>query len=257
MIDAVEVRSEFEMPRDELQAVREQVAALDRYTDEPITGVRLTLRPGAGRTKNRYVADAHVVIEGRVLAAHVAGPNPREATEAVVARLRRQLRRVAGAEIARRNEPDEIRRALEDLQRDSSDRPQPSQKPPEEREMVQRRTYAARPEATLEAISEMLDLDEEFHLFVHVRSGEDVVVHWRDDNRVGLIHPRGSVLADESDDIVVAEPSRYSEPQTLEAVRAEMDLVNHRFLYFIDAADERGKVIYLRYDGDFGLVVPE
>ena len=44
---------------------------------------------------------------------------------------------------------------------------------------------------------------------------------------------------------------------TLDAVRAEMDLVNHRFLYFIDAEDGRGKVIYLRHDGDYGLVEPE
>jgi ribosome-associated translation inhibitor RaiA len=257
MIDAVEVRSDVEMPRRELDALREQVASLDRYTDEPIIGVRLTLRSGPGRTRNGYVADAHVLFEGRVLAAHAAGPNPREATDAAVARLRRQLRRVTGAHVARRNEPDEIRKALADLEPDAARWPQASRKPPEEREIVQRRTYAARPEATLEAISELLDLDEEFHLFVHARTGEDVVVHWRDDRRIGLIHPRGSLLADEGDDVVVAEPSWYSEPQALEAVRAEMDLVDHRFLYFIDAKDGRGKVIYLRHDGDYGLVVPE
>ena len=34
-----------------------------------------------------------------------------------------------------------------------------------------------------------------------------------------------------------------------------MDLVDHRFLYFGDADDEgRGKVLYLRRDGDYGLV---
>jgi hypothetical protein len=32
-----------------------------------------------------------------------------------------------------------------------------------------------------------------------------------------------------------------------------MDALNHRFLYFIDAADGRGKVLYLRHDGDYGL----
>ena len=257
MIDAVEVRTEVELPAEELAAMREQVALLDRYTDEPITGVRLTLRPGPGRTKNRYVADAHVVIDGRVLAAHVAGPNPREATDGAVERLRRQLRRVVGADVARRNEPDEIRKAIADLEPDNSHRPEAGLKPPEEREIVRRRTYAAQPEGTLEAVSEMLDLDEEFHLFVHVRTGEDVVVHWRDDGRVGLIHPRGSVLADESDDVVVAEESWFSDPLPLDTVKAEMDLANPRFLYFIDVADDRGKVIYLRHDGDYGLVEPE
>jgi putative sigma-54 modulation protein len=56
---------------------------------------------------------------------------------------------------------------------------------------------------------------------------------------------------------VVAEPSRYSEPLTLDRARTEMDFLNHRFLYFIDAEDGRGKVLYLRHDGDYGLVEPE
>jgi putative sigma-54 modulation protein len=81
-------------------------------------------------------------------------------------------------------------------------------------------------------------------------------VYRRDDGRIGLIHPPGSVLADESDDVVLAEPSRYSAPLTLEQARAEMDVVNHRFLYFIDAGDDRGRVLYLRHDGDYGLVEP-
>jgi hypothetical protein len=96
----------------------------------------------------------------------------------------------------------------------------------------------------------------EFFLFRHARTEEDVVVHLRDDGRIGLLHPQGSALSDE-DDIVVPEPSRYSEPLTLEKARTEMDMLNHRFLYFIDADDGRGKVLYLRHDGDYGLVEPE
>jgi hypothetical protein len=42
----------------------------------------------------------------------------------------------------------------------------------------------------------------------------------------------------------------------LQAVRDEMDLVNHRFVYWQDARDGRGKVLYLRHDGDYGLVEP-
>ena len=39
-------------------------------------------------------------------------------------------------------------------------------------------------------------------------------------------------------------------------MRCVADAPNHRFLYFIDAADGRGKVLYLRHDGDYGLVEP-
>ncbi|HEX4734323.1 MAG TPA: hypothetical protein VH247_07910 [Thermoleophilaceae bacterium] len=45
------------------------------------------------------------------------------------------------------------------------------------------------------------------------------------------------------------------------AERKEMDMlneraVNTRFLYFVDAVDARGKVIYVRLDGDYGFVEP-
>jgi ribosome-associated translation inhibitor RaiA len=262
MIDAIEVTVELDMEPGEVESLRHELATLDRYTDEQIVSARLTLRRGPGRSRNRYVVDASVLFAprrdpARVLAAHVAGPSPHAATEQALERLRRQLRRVVGTEVAERNEPDEIQKALASLPLEPGHRPEAADlEPPEERQIVHRRTYADHPEATLEAASDMFDLDEEFHLFVHVRTGEDVVVHRRDDGRIGLIHPRGSVLADETDDVVVAEPNRYSDPLTLGQAREEEDIVNHRFIYFIDAGDGRGKVLYLRHDGDYGLVEP-
>jgi hypothetical protein len=250
MAAMVDVAASDDIPRSQVEAARRRVEALGRYTDEPLA-VRLTLRrDGSGG----IVADASTRFEGRVLAAHVIGPAPDAAAETVAERLRRQLRRVVDSGVARRNEPAVIRRALDDL---GPHRLHPvAAKPPEERQIVRRRSYSDHPESTLEAISDLIDLDEEFHLFVHVRTGEDVVVHHRDDDRIGLLHPRGSRLADEADEIVAPERSRYSEPVTLAAVRAEMDVVAHRFLYFLDADDGRGKVLYMRDDGDYGLVEP-
>jgi ribosome-associated translation inhibitor RaiA len=255
-ITDLHITLEGDIPPQQEDAVRRHVERIAQYASEPLIGVRLTLRHAMGLPKRPYVADASLLFEGRLLAAHATGPDPVEATDAAIERLRRQLRRVVGADVAQRNEPAMIRRALEDLEHDRRHRPEARLKPPEERQIVHRRTYADHPESTLEAIADMLDLDEEFHLFVHARTGEDVVVHRRDDGKIGLIHPRGSALADEGD-VIVPEPSRYSEPLTLDKARAEMDIVNHRFLYFIDADDGRGKVLYLRHDGDYGLVEPE
>ena len=204
--------------------------------------------------RRRYVARAHVVVRGRVLAAHAVAPSAARAAEIAALRLRRQLRRLADVGVASRNEPRAIERAMRDLVGDP--RPPPARrKPAGEREVVPRCTYAGGPEPTLSAVADLLDLDEQFHLFSHVRSDEDVVVHWRDDRRIGLLFPPGSVLADERD-IVVPRASRYSRPLSLEEARAEMDVLMHRFLYFVDAGDERGRVLYLRLDGDYGLVQP-
>ncbi|MDX6725451.1 MAG: hypothetical protein QOK49_256 [Baekduia sp.] len=245
----------------QLEEARSRLATLERYVDEdesPVA-VRLTLRdrPGHGdRARERFAADASLPFDGRVLAAHATAPTPTEATDAVVQRLRRQLRRILDADVARRNEPRTIAKAIADFDPDRRTVPGQRRKPPEEREIVSRRTYAAAPEPTYSAVVDLLEDAELFHLFVHVRTNEDVVVFWRDDGRIGLLFPPGSVLADEND-VVVPMPSRYSDPLTLAAARSEMDVLNHRFLYYIDAEDERGRVLYLRTDGDYGLVEPE
>jgi hypothetical protein len=246
----LDVTAVGELPRAELDEIRHRAAALARYAGGDVTGPRVTVRRGSPHAKaSRFVADASV------LAAHAAGSTPRQAVDRVVDRLIRQLRRVVGADVALRNEPRVLARALEDLRDDPRHPPAAGLRPPEERRIVHRRTYAPTALSTLQAVADLLDDDLDFYLFVHVRTNEDVVVHWRDDAKIGLLFPRGSVLADE-DDVVVPEPSRYSEPLSLEAARSEMDVLNHRFLYFTDAADGRGKVLYLRHDGDYGLVEP-
>jgi hypothetical protein len=209
-----------------LEAAGRKIQTLERHAGGRDLVGHITVRPGAVRSC---------------------------AVDAVVERLERQMRRVIDSDVALRNEPRVLAAAIEDLRDDPPHRPA-KLKPPEEREIVHRRSYEPEPIPTVTAVADLLDLDLDFHLFVHARTNEDVVVHWRDDGRIGLLFPQGSVLADE-DDIVVPEPSRYSDPVTLEVARSEMDVLNHRFLYFTDD-DGRRKVLYLRHDGDYGLVEP-
>ncbi len=240
------------VPREQAAEARERLASLDAYTDEPVLSARLTLRR-TGQVPP-YAADASMLLDGRLLAAHATGSSVVQAGDEVAERLRRQLLRVKDADVALRNEPRTIAAALRSLPIPDN-RSGAQLKPPEEREIIHRRPYSSIPLPTLDAVAELLDLDVLFHLFLHARTDEWVVVHRRDDEWVGLIHPQGSVLADEGD-IVLPEPSRYSEPLSLETARSEMDVLNHRFLYFTDA-DGRGRVLYLRHDGDYGLVEPE
>ena len=252
----VEIHAPDELP-DALQAeIRERLAGLARVTNEPIQDVRLTLRrPETRVARSRWVADASLLLNGRPLAAHATGQDAAQAAKAVVGRLRRQIRRVADAGTALRNEPRAIEKALAGLAERHERRPKPRLKPPELRDILPRRTAYPFPETTLDAAADLLDLDLEFLLFRHARTGEDVVVYRRDDGRIGLLHPPGSALADEND-LVVPEPSRYPQPVPLSKARDEEDVLGQRFLYFIDAADGRGKVLYLRHDGNYGLVEP-
>jgi ribosome-associated translation inhibitor RaiA len=233
---------------------RRQLETLARYTDQPLD-IRATLRRRrSGRGPQAYLIDARIIYAGRVLAAHVAGPTVDAVAVAAVDRLRRQLRRVVDADVALRNEPRTLQRALVDLALEQLP-PRPT-KPAEERAIVRRRAPSARPESTYEAISDLLDDDAWFRLFVHARTSEDVVVHRLGHAMIGLLHPRGSVLADETDAVVVSVPSPHSEPLALADACAELDLARQAFVYFVDAQDARGKVLYLRRDQDYGLVEP-
>jgi ribosome-associated translation inhibitor RaiA len=252
----ITVHAPADLPPDERGEIRERFARLARYTDDQIEGLRVTLRhPETRAARMRWVADASLVLNGRRLAAHATGRDALGAAKEAADRLERQMRRVAGAPVALRNERRAIERALESLAHERKHRPRPSHKRPDLRDVIPQRTAYPFPESTLDAVADLLDLDLEFLLFRHARTGEDVVVYRRDDGRIGLLHPPGSPLAEEND-IVVPEPSRYAHPIPLAKARDEMDVLNHRFLYFIDAADGRGKVLYLRHDGDYGLVEP-
>jgi ribosome-associated translation inhibitor RaiA len=253
MID-VEFTAGEDVAPEQAEEARRRFAELDSYVGRPVISGRLTVRRTQGRKAERpYAADADVLFEGRVLAAHSSGRDPLEAADAAIERLRRQLRRVVDAEVAMRNEPRVLNAGLEALEHDARFRPEAGLKPPEERQIIGRFPYVDVSLPTLDAVADLLDLDVEFYLFTHSRTEEDVVVYRRDDGRIGLLHPPGSALADETD-VVVPQESRYPEPISLTAAREEMDLVNHRFLYFVDEEDGRGKVLYLRQDGDYGLV---
>jgi hypothetical protein len=130
-------------------------------------------------------------------------------------------------------------------------RPQPRASPT----IVRRRPYADIALTTLEAVADLISLDARFFFFRHARSAEDVCLDRFMNGRIGLIFPPGSVLADETD-LIVGRPSRYTQPLPLAAALEELVLVRHRFMYFVDAADEHAKVLYLRRDGDVGLVEP-
>ena len=252
----VEITAPRDLSDGRRERIREQLEKLARYSDEPIEMIRLTLRhPETRVARSRWEADATLEMAGRRLAAHETSADPVQAARQVAHRLRRQLRRAADADAALRNEPRVIEKTLATRARERRHRPQPRQKPAELREIIPQRTPYPLPENTFDAVMDLLDLGYEFLLFRHKRTGEDVVVYRRADGRIGLLHPPGSELADESE-IVTPTPGRYPEPVSLERVRGELDVLGDGFIYFTDVRDGRGKVLYVRRDGDYGLVEP-
>jgi ribosome-associated translation inhibitor RaiA len=249
-VTAVEIAIGDDVPQGDAEIVRQDAAELLELLQEAPAQARLAVRRvESNHAAQPFVADASVVVGARRIAAHATGRTAVEAADAARERLRRQLGR-SGRGGGRPPEAE-----LEPLPPERVHRPEAALKPPAQRRIVHRRTYAALPLDPRDAVAELLDIDAEFMLFVHGKTDEDVVVHVRDDGRIGLLHPPGSELAGEAE-LFIPKASRYPGPLELRAARREMDFLEHRFLYFIDAADGRGRVLYLRHDGDYGLVEP-
>jgi hypothetical protein len=239
----VELNVLSDIPQGQVDRARRCVSALERYLARPPISVRLALR--RAHSVPSFTAETSAVLAGHLIAARAAGPTAPAAADEAVRRLIRQARRLAGTRVAQRHQPDDDRRRGAEL------RPAPR----EDAAIVRRRPYVDLELTTFEAVADLLAVGVVFYLFRHLRTAEDVVVDRRGDGRIELIFPPGSVLADEGD-VLIARPSRYPVPLSLSAALEELRLARHRFVYFADAADDRAKVLYVRGDGDYGLVEP-
>src|SRR5262245_29237700 len=117
----VEVHVPADIRPQEVDAARLRVASLDRFTKRPLLGARLTLRRD-GSAQPPYVADVDVRYNGRVLAAHAGGPTAAQAADRAASALRRQVRRIVGAEVALRNDPRSLGDARPSYAPDGDDR---------------------------------------------------------------------------------------------------------------------------------------
>lgn len=239
------------------ERAQEKISELAGKVGEPLLSAHVTLREEANpRIERGARAEGEVDVNGRTVRAQVADISMPAAIDQLVDRLARQVHRhVDRMRSMRRDEADATPGRWRNGEFAPS-RPGRFTRPVGERELVRRKGFAVAPMDPLQAVVELEDLDHDFFLFRGRSRDVDAIVYHRDDGHIGLIGPRDVEWDDVAELGVVCEPTRQSEPVTIEQATAEMDELNHRFLFFYDAADGRGKVIYLRYDGNYGLIEP-
>jgi ribosomal subunit interface protein len=235
---------------------RQKVRALERFVNTPILGARVVLiQERNPRSSQPARAEVEMDLQGHLVRARAAGPSIEAAMDEIEERLQRQLRRYLDRLITRHHSPAEALTARRSDRPWSSLRPPTPAHPAQKPEIVRRKSFAYGPMPTEEAADALEDLDHDFFLFHDVDTDADAVLYWRDDGLLAMIQPRRSAEIP-VDRGPIREPSRLSSPIALEAAVAEMNAVGHRFLFFENAASGRGNVIYLRYDGHYGLIEP-
>jgi hypothetical protein len=237
-------------------AVERVEAVLDRI-EAPVLFARLKLgRTGDPARPRPAMAQVALDIDGELVRAHVAGATMREAVDALQRRLldkleqraqhRHDLRTRTG-----RPSPGEWRHG--DLPTERADH---FDRPPDEREVVRHKAFALDELTVDEAAFDMAQLDYDFHLFRDLASGQDALLERTGDGTLRLtrLEPTDVEAGPTAVDLTVAD----THPPTLTVAEAtdRLDAGGERFVFFANAATGRGNVLYLRYDGHYGLLTP-
>lgn len=237
---------------DELRAVaRREIAKATEVTKGPVLSARVVVKQEtAPRIECPTRAEAEVVLPGRTVRARSVAASPAAAVDDVAERLRDRISRsvdrlVSGRRVPAEHEPGGWRHA--NL---SPPRPQPAMRPVGERTIVRRKSFALGPLSEVEAAAELVALDHDFFLFRDLEADCDAVIYRARDGRLRVI------VADPAKAGELREPTRLPDPIDLARAVAEMDAVDHRFIFFANVNTGRGNVIYRRYDGNYGLIEP-
>jgi len=227
----IEIAVRGAVSRGARRMLRVQLADLARVAPRPVLFARGELVHEDDPALERpAIAKATIGMNGRVVRAHVAAPDPTQAIRLVVDRLQRLLRELRERDEAGRRAPRDVE-PLGDL---SAVRPERRSLPSADRELVRRKTFALERLTAAEAMTEMELLDHDFYLFTNSRTGAENVVYRRADGDIGL--------DEHAPALGVAE--------ALEA----LDAVEAPFFFFVERESGRGAVVYHRYDGHNGLI---
>ncbi|MET9022367.1 sigma 54 modulation/S30EA ribosomal C-terminal domain-containing protein [Actinopolymorpha sp. NPDC004070] len=178
-------------------------------------------------------------VDGVPVRAVVSGHDALEAADLMKDRLRRRLVRLRDRERTRHRWTGEVAEH-EWRHGDQPRRPEPHfPRPVEDRTVVRRKTFALVPLTAEEAAYEMDVLDHDFYLYTDRETGRDAVI---------VRGARGAVAA-----VTEVEPPPLSEA----AARERLDAGGERFVFYLDPASGRGRVMYWRYDGHYGLISAE
>ncbi|WP_433560341.1 sigma 54 modulation/S30EA ribosomal C-terminal domain-containing protein [Nocardia sp. CA-151230] len=125
----------------------------------------------------------------------------------------------------------------------------------EERPIVRRKHCVPRRCDPATAVATMDALDYDAHLFTDLDTGEDAIVYWA--GPLGVRMARQHRLCPPRDFEHLPMTMNPHPTRILTESAAAVRLCGHGlpFLFFTDADDGRGRLLYRRYDGDLGLVI--
>ena len=249
------IRTSGEISEAECDEAREKIGHLRALAGRPLLFVRVELRMEPDPARQRpAIAKATLDVGGRVVRAHVASTSIRDAIDLLQARLRQQLERVSHHHESKklRARGDEWHHATP-----RAIRPSHFPRPAEDRELVRHKSFAVAEATPDEAAWELDLMDLDFYLFVNLHTGEDNVLVRDPDAPSTYELIERDATCDLQEQVATIRPSAIR-PAVMDVAEATalLDLANEPFVFFFDREVDRGHVLYRRYDGHYGLIIP-
>lgn len=247
----VDVQVRGEVPESAVHYVAEKVEHVMGLVNQSILSARavLTMAPDPAMERPAR-AEASLDVNGTQVRAHAIASDMTGAVDLLEEKLRRNIvhlqdrTRTRHRWIGVASEEGWRRGTLPSRREDYFPRPA------EEREVVRRKTFAMAPMTPDEAAYEMEMLGHDFYLFTDRDTGKEAVVYHDGDARFAL---RGdAVPAAESASLV--EVTGKAPVLTETEAKSRLQLSGEPFVFYVDPDDLRGRVLYVRYDGHYGLI---
>ena len=237
---------------------RHRLAPVIAHVQDPVLFVKVRLTQAGDPARDRPAqAQATVDVNGDLVRAHVAAASMNEAVDLLRARLQDQLEHRHERLQSRHRRPDASGPGEWRHGDRPTTRPDHYERPVDEREVVRHKTYVVDDLRPDEAAFDMEQLEFDFYLFRDVTTGEETLIEREGPGAYRLtgLHPRTVDPGPSAVELTVDErtPPAWTIDQAIEALGAD----SGRFVFFADAATGRGTVLYLRYDGHYGLIAPE
>ena len=252
----VRVQTNGRVPHGTAELAEAKIGSLIRVAAEPISPTRATVVVCADPAVARpAVAQATIDLNGRVVRAQAAAQTVHAAIEQMACRLQVRLCRAAPDCTAQRGTIPAAGPGLWRHQSIPAARPLYFPQAGGQRAVISHASYAARPQTPGEAAAELVLLDYDFHLFTERSTRQDsVICRTPGGYRLAMADPEPSLLSPLPHSVTV---SPLPAPRlTVREATQRLDAAGQPFTFFVDAETGRGNLVYHRYDGHYGLVVP-
>ena len=245
------------VPSEALTEAETMMAALAEMAPRPVIFAKVKVNHDDDRSPHqRSVVQATMDVSGVVLRAQAAGTTALKALRVVADRMERRLHRLSERRAKADKRPPSTSRGTWRSGDLPTRRPEFYDRPPEERLVVRRKTYSPADRISVsEALFDLDVLDYRFFLFTDEVDDKATIVY-EEDGGVAIRKVDGSA----PDEPMLRPDVEVNETPApiigVDQAISRLNMSDMPFIFFQDKESRLSRVLYRRYDGHYGLIVP-